>query len=154
MALMIISGITSDSLGDGVTREVLDAALQIACSRVSHPDMQTDEGFVQLAVPEFALVEDEDNAFALGVLVTMNLLRSFCAPLPLSPALLQAVIGGAESLNDPTWLQAVLPESWTTLWLFPMSRLAIQEESYLSPADHNRLKTLLYLIDKQNVCVS
>ncbi|KAG6371120.1 hypothetical protein JVT61DRAFT_9879 [Boletus reticuloceps] len=125
---MFISGITPDSMGDGVTREVLDAALRIVCSCVSPLDTQTDEGFVM-----------------------MNLLRSFCAPLPLSPALLQAVIGGVESLDDPSWLQAVLPESWSTLRLFPVSRLAVHDESSLSATDHNRLRTLLYLIDKQSL---
>lgn len=147
------SGRSSDAMGDGVTRQVLSEAIRIACSRTCQDVQSTEDGFVFLQVDEFPDADLEDYAFALGVLSTMFLLRVHSAPLPISPALLQVAIGGINSLVDSAWLEAVLPDTYNVLKLFPSSADAAQDFSHLHPKEVQDLMRILCHVGKQNVCV-
>lgn len=123
----------------------------IASNRTCQEVQSTEDGFVFLQVDEFPDADQEDYAFALGVLCTMFLLRVHSAPLPVSPALLQVTIGGIDSLVDSAWLEAILPDMFNVLKLFPSSAGAAQDFSHLAPQEVQDLQRILCHVGKQTV---
>ncbi|KAG2126900.1 hypothetical protein DEU56DRAFT_758730 [Suillus clintonianus] len=145
------AGRSGDTIGDGVTHQVLYEAICVASNRTCQDVQSTEDGFVFLQVDEFPDADQEDYAFALGVLCTMFLLRVHSAPLPVSPALLQVTIGGIDSLVDSAWLEAILPDMFNVLKLFPSSAGAAQDFSRLTPQEVQDLQRILCHVGKQTL---
>lgn len=131
-------------------RQVLSEALRVASERTCQDIRSTEDGYVYLQVEDFPDATIEDYAFALGVLCTMFFIRVHSAPLPVSPALLQATIGGVGSLIDSAWLTAVLPDTANLIKLFPSSFDAAQAHT-LNPRETQALQGILHHIGKHNV---
>lgn len=152
MTSRLCRGWSGDTIGDGVTRQVIYEAIHIASHRTCQDPQSTEDGFVSLQVDEFPDADQEDYAFSLGVLCAMFLLRVHSEPLPVSPALLQVTIGEIDSLVDSEWIEAILPDTFNVLKLFPSSAGASQDFSHLTPQEVLDLQRILCHVGKQTVC--
>lgn len=61
-----------------------------------------------------------NNTFALGVLCAFFMLKCHAGPDPVSPALIQAAIGGVDSIVDSEWIEAINPDVAKRLGLLPV----------------------------------
>lgn len=151
LTLYLFSSRSTDAIGDGVMRQVLSEAIRVTSERTCQDIKTTEDSYVYLQVKDFPDAAVEDYAFALGVLCTMFFLRVHSAPLPVSPALLQATIGGIDSVVDSAWLAAVLPDTFNLIKLFPSSFDAAQDTSHLNPKETWDLQRILHHVGKQSV---
>ena len=87
-------------------------------------DLSNDDGFFGLKVSAEPFVSDDtlDNAFTLGALCAIFMVKCHMPPNPVSPALLQAAIGGVESIVDEDWVKATHEEVAKVLTLLPADK--------------------------------
>ena len=118
------SGSEGDTFGDGVMREVLLMAIQslLLPEFGIVEDLSNDDGFVGLKVSAGSFVSDNtlDNIFTLGALCAIFWLKCHAAPTPISPALIQAVIGGPDTVVDEEWVKATHEQVAEILSLLPV----------------------------------
>ena len=152
LALIICSGTSADSSGDGVMRQVLAHAItKLSEDICSDPKMATD-GYAHLQIVQFGEETSEDCAFALGVLCAMFLIRAHAAPLPIAPTLLLFFFGdGVASLDDHLWLRSMCPDVAHGLDIFPRSTNLARDLSHLSEADCRVLEGMLHHVEKHSV---
>lgn len=145
------SGTSTDSYGDGVMRQVLAHSIGTLCRSICSDPKTSSDHYAHLHPIQFGEDSLDDQAFALGVLSAMSLIRAHAAPLPISPILLQFMFGGIASLDDELWLRSMCPDTAHALSLFPRSSYLAQDFSHLSNADRELLMGLLHHVDKNNV---
>jgi hypothetical protein len=132
-------------MGDGVQRQVLSEALQY-CLDQNICEVVNQDGYVSLKTSSFVSSPRLDLVFAFGVLSAMFLVKVQTGPDPLSPALLQAAIGGFESLKDLRWVSVVFPDIAREIALMPKSHglptpQNIQDRQRLSRLVESRMST-------------
>jgi len=120
----LTSGLGEDAIGEGVMREVLLAAVQSFLTPEVGilEDLSNNDGYFTLKVSIGGFVSNNtlDNIFTLGALCAIFWLKCHAAPSPISPALIQAAIGGIDSLIDEAWVRTTHEEVAETLTLLPM----------------------------------
>jgi hypothetical protein len=98
------------------------------------------DNYVSLKTSSFVSSARLDVYFALGILCAMFLIKAETGPEPVSPALLQATIGGFDSLKDLSWLSVVFPDTAQQLALLPVSH---DDTIVQNPEDRKILARLL-----------
>jgi hypothetical protein len=120
----LASGPEGDTFGDGVMREVLLTAIQslLVPEFGIMEDLSNDDGFVGLKVSTGSFVSNNtlDNIFTLGALCAIFWLKCHAAPTPVSPALIQASIGGIDTVVDEEWVKATHEQVAELLLLLPV----------------------------------
>ena len=118
------SGLEGDTFGDGDMHEVLLVAIQsLLIPEIGIvEDLANDDGFVGIKVSTGSYVSNNtlDNIFTLGALCAIFWLKCHAAPTPVSPALIQAAIGGINTVVDEEWIKATHEQAAATLSLFPV----------------------------------
>ena len=112
-----------DVVGTGVMREVLMTAIQkyLAPERGIVDDLGNEDGFVTLKVsPDFASEDTLNDIFAFGALCAIFMIKTHVGPDPVSPALIQAAIGGIGSIVDPNWVASTHEQVAEKLRLLPI----------------------------------
>ena len=85
-------------------------------------DLANGDSFVTLRIsPDFVNDDILDNMFTLGVLCSIFMIKTHAGPDPISPALLQAAIGGLDSIVDMDWIRGTFVEVWETFRLIPVN---------------------------------
>ncbi|PPR06191.1 hypothetical protein CVT24_000635 [Panaeolus cyanescens] len=104
----VSAGTTSDTIGDGVCRQVFTAALEKLSEGILE-DLSLQEGYHTLKIaenPDLLSPSALDKCRVLGAFTAVFLLLTQAPPPLLSPALLQAAIGGVSSIVDEQWIKA------------------------------------------------
>lgn len=84
----------------------------------------TGDGYVTLRIsPAFVSEATLNNAFALGALCAIFLVKAHSMPGRVSPALIQTAIGGVDSIMDHNWVMALNSDTAETLSLLPSDPL-------------------------------
>ncbi|KAG2114773.1 uncharacterized protein F5147DRAFT_770088 [Suillus discolor] len=120
----------TDSIGDGVMRQVIDTTLHKCLRWTSdttevHGDLSAitgdasimlDDDFVSLKLSRFPSAEKLAVVFTIGRLCALHLLKVCNAPHPITPAIFSLIINGASSLTNQgsindhgSWLRSVSP---------------------------------------------
>jgi len=94
-----------DNVGSGVMRQILAQAIAI-CQNLDHDiteHLGNSDDYVVLKISADGIVQQDtlDLYYAFGVLCAIFLVKAHSAPEPVSPALIQAAIGGIDSILDP-----------------------------------------------------
>lgn len=105
-------------------REVLTAAL-LEYLRPEYgivDDLGNEDGFMTLKIsPDFAGEDTLDDIFAFGALsCAIYMIKTHVGPDPVSPALIQAAIGGINSIIDPDWVASTHEQVAEKLRLVPI----------------------------------
>lgn len=79
-----------------------------------------DDGYVSLKISRFPSEDKLDVVFALGQLAAIYMLKVGNGPDPISPALLECVINGVDSIVDLPWIQCFYQSLSPTLALLPV----------------------------------
>lgn len=99
-----------------VLMEVIDLLLEPHIGLVQ----ETGDGYMGLRISSAFVSEATlNNAFALGALCAIFMIKAHSMPGRVSPALIQAAIGGVESIVDYDWVKALNTETAETLSLLP-----------------------------------
>ncbi|KAF8151619.1 hypothetical protein B0H34DRAFT_801323 [Crassisporium funariophilum] len=111
-----------DVTGGGVMREVLMEAVNLL---VTHEagiayDLSNDDSYLSLRVSDFVSESTLNSAFTLGVICAMFMIKAHAGPDPVSPSLLQAAIGGVESIVNFPWVHAANKQAAQVLALLPV----------------------------------
>ena len=80
---------------------------------------ETVDGYMSLRISSFISEATLNNAFALGALCAIFMIKAHSMPGRVSPALIQAAIGGVNSIVDYDWVKALNNETAETLSLLP-----------------------------------
>lgn len=81
---------------------------------------ETGDGYMGLRISSAFVSEATLNsAFALGALCAIFMIKAHSMPGRVSPALIQAAIGGVDSIVDYDWVKALNSETAETLSLLP-----------------------------------
>lgn len=111
-----------DVVGSGVLREILGGSLKL-CLEPEYgmlKDTANGDGYLTLRLsPDFVSAATLDMFYALGVICALYMIKAHNGPAPISPALVQAAIGGFDSLIDEAWVRATCPEIASKLVLLP-----------------------------------
>lgn len=111
-----------DVVGDGVMREILMAAIR-SLLHYDHglvEESANEDGYVGLKIAvDYVSGATLDKAFMLGVLCAIFMIKTQAGPDPISPALIQAAIGGVDSLIDYEWIRATNDQVAEKLALLP-----------------------------------
>lgn len=84
-------------------------------------DLGNEDGFVTLKIsPDFASEDTLDDIFAFGALCAIFMIKAHLGPDPVSPSLIQATIGGIDSIIDSDWVASVHEQVAETLRLVPL----------------------------------
>lgn len=104
-------------------RQILCEALMICQSKendITEHLSNTDEYIsLKISVDGIMLEDTLDLYYAFGVLCSIFLIKTHSAPEPVSPALIQAAIGGIDSILDPDWIASISPGVAKILSLLP-----------------------------------
>lgn len=101
-------------------------------------DTGNGDGYVTLRTSSLFVSNDTlNNAFALGVLCAFFMLKCHSGPDPVSPALIQAAIGGVDSIVDSEWLEAINPDVAKKLAILPA------DPNVPIPEDNQSLRILI-----------
>lgn len=116
---IIVDGIP-DNVGKGVVRQVLEKALEICREKCLMAHFQKDE--YEVLTPQRLVIPSRREAcYALGFLCMAYFVKVENGPDPVSPMLLQVVLGGLESLlEDMSWLRKIVPDSVRLMELMPI----------------------------------
>lgn len=113
-------------------------------------DTGNGDGYLSLKTSSSSLFVSNDtlnNAFALGVLCAFFMLKCHSGPDPVSPVLLQAAIGGVDSIVDFEWIEAINPDVAKSLSLLPT------DPDVPIPEDNQSLRILIASkMDNFRVC--
>ena len=106
-------------------RQVLLEAL-LLCTNSQNDiteDLGNSDDYVSLKVSAEGIVQEEtlDLYYAFGVLCAIFLIKTHSAPEPVSPALIQAAIGGIDSILDRDWIASISPCVFRLLSLVPVN---------------------------------
>ena len=131
-----------DAVGSGVIREVLMEAINLLLlpERGLVQDTGNGDGYLTLRISSSSLFVSNDtlnNTFALGVLCAFFMLKCHSGPDPVSPALIQAAIGGVDSIVDPEWIGVINPDVAKKLGLLPV------DPNIPIPEDNQNLRILI-----------
>ena len=129
-----------DAVGSGVIREVLMEAINLLLlpERGLVQDTGNGDGYLTLRTSSLFVSDDTlNNAFALGVLCAFFMLKCHSGPDPVSPALIQAAIGGVDSIVDSEWIEAINPDVAKKLGLLPT------DPNIPIPEDNQSLRILI-----------
>lgn len=105
-------------------------------------DLSNDDGFFGLKVSAEPFVSENtlDNAFTLGALCAIFMVKCHMPPDRVSPALLQAAIGGVKSIVDEDWIRATHEEVAKVLTLLPADKdVAIPNDRLLRRLFESRM---------------
>jgi len=110
-----------DAIGDGVMREVIMEAIRILSSPEIGilEDLSNDDGYFSLKFGGFVSDDTLNSVFTLGVLCALCVIKAHAGPDPISPILIQAAIGGIDSIMDDTWLQVTAEQAASLLSILP-----------------------------------
>jgi hypothetical protein len=122
-----------------VVRQVIADALAICLNEGITEEVNAD-GYVSLTLSAFPSESRLDTIFAIGVLSAMHLLRLGYGPDPISPALLEVVFNGFDSLIDPSWLSVLSAETAQDIALLPLQHGMVFSQAV---ADRQKLGWLL-----------
>jgi hypothetical protein len=104
-------------------RQVLSEALMICQSKENDitEHLGNSDDYISLKISADAIILEDtlDLYYAFGVLCAIFLIKTHSAPEPVSPALIQAAIGGIDSILDPEWIASISPEVAKILSLLP-----------------------------------
>jgi hypothetical protein len=139
--------VSNDNVGNGVMRQILSEALKMCLDE--NICVTNSDNYVSLKVSSFVSSARLDIFFALGILCAMFLIKAETGPEPVSPALLQAAIGGFDSLKDLGWLSVVFPDTAQQLALLPESH---DDTIIQNPEDRKILARLLECHMSTSVC--
>jgi len=112
-----------DVVGTGVMREVLMTAIQVFLNpeRGIVEDLGIEDGFVSLKISADFVCEDTlDDIFTFGALCAIFMIKAHLGPDPVSPALIQAAIGGTSSIVDADWVTSTHEHVAEKLRLLPI----------------------------------
>jgi hypothetical protein len=112
-----------DIVGNGVLQQVLDEALQqcLTFEEGLVEELENGDGYISLKISADGIVDTDrlHKFFALGALCTIFMIKMHNRPEPISPALIQAAIGGINSILELSWIQAISPPVAEILSLIP-----------------------------------
>ena len=102
--------------------DILSEAIKIASEGIIE-DLDNNDGYMTLRISADGMVSDGtvDRCFALGALCAIFMIKAHSAPEPISPALIQAVIGSLVSIQERGWLRSISPPIASILDLLPTS---------------------------------
>lgn len=104
-------------------RQVLSEAL-IVCQNKENDiteHLGNSDDYIGLKISADAIILEDtlDLYYAFGILCAIFLIKTHSAPEPVSPALIQAAIGGIDSILDPKWIASISPGVAKILALLP-----------------------------------
>ena len=100
-------------------RQVLDNALQLCIANENKTCEEMDDGYFSLNISQWPSPKKLDVVFALSFLSATFMLKTHLSPDPLSPALIQAVVGGFDSLLDIPWINTFSLDTAQIITSFP-----------------------------------
>ena len=106
-------------------RQVLSEALLFCCS--AQNDLTEHVGgsddYISLKVSADGIIQPDvlDLYYAFGAICALFLIKTHSAPEPVSPALIQAAIGGVDSILDSDWIASISPGVSQVLSLLPVN---------------------------------
>ncbi|THH28255.1 hypothetical protein EUX98_g5938 [Antrodiella citrinella] len=143
---------SSDCTGDGVLRQVLHEALQLGIQRLVRANAaevlnEEDQYIVSQPRAIHTSNDIQDTLYACGCLCAMLIVWASSSPHPISPFFLQALVDGASSLYNPTWVTSLSPHIGAVLSLLP----ATPGHDFPGPNsnERNHLARLLHLRTNQ-----
>lgn len=104
-------------------RQVLLEALMICQTKENDitEHLGNSDDYIGLKISADAIIMEDtlDLYYTFGALCAIFLIKTHSAPEPVSPALIQAAIGGIDSVLDPKWIASISPALAKILSLLP-----------------------------------
>jgi hypothetical protein len=104
-------------------RQVLSEALMICQNEENDitEHLGNSDDYIGLKISADAIILEDtlDLYYTFGILCAIFLIKTHSAPEPVSPSLIQAAIGGIDSVLDPKWIASISPGVAKILSLLP-----------------------------------